>query len=337
MIIPSIFNAVYVKKTKSTHLGLSLMIQNGTLVISNITPDSPFGDSPLRVGYEVLSINRQHFTDADKAVDYLKNVEGPVDILASNHPFPSGGDLTFTKNKPMELINSMHFGRLGDTAKHLVRIDHIHNRGPFANSHVQVGDVLLTINNKVVADPVVASRLLISCDEHNICLLTLSRRKFLEAAIKSMVLKQGKSKPWTKPKWMPPNKIEIGRKDWNEQVVLRFEVGGICEVDEPHLFLEPVSDSKSAPFKVQYTDWYMNQVVPRVAEINEYLKDNIDNIEVACRRSVYRAISPDEAIVSKLADLQKQHKSKKLSNKDYTAAKNKLLGLRITSHTEAEC
>lgn len=336
MIIPSIIHATVVKKTQGTHLGLSLMIENGVLVVSNISPDSPFGDTGLRVGNEILTINRQHFTDSDKAVDFLKQVEGPVDIFASNHPFPSGGELTFVKNNPKELIHSLYFSRLREN---LVRIDHINSHGPFSAGKLEEGDVVLTINNKVVADPVVASRLLLSREERSVCLLTLSRRKFLESAIKTMVLKQDTSKPWTKPKWMPPNKIEIGRKDWHGQhVVLRFgeTAGARCEIDEPHLFLEPVTDSKSA-FKVQYSDWYRNAVVPRVAEINEYIATNLANIEVAARRSPYRAISQDENVVAQLAKLASQRKSQKMTSKDYDAAKNKILGIRTVTHTESEC
>lgn len=332
-IIPSILHATVVKKTKSAHLGLSLMVQNGDLIVSNISPDSPFQDTSLRVGFEILSINRHHFSDSDKAVDYLKHVEGSVDIMVSNHPFPKGGEVTFVKNHPLELINSLEFSRLNET---LVRIDSINSFGPFAKGMIEVGDVVLSINNKVVADPVVASRLLISCDEHSVFLLTLSRRKFLEAAIESMVLKQNKSIPWTKPIWIPPNKISIGRQDWNVRTVLRFETGGVCELDEPHLFLEPDMNSESA-FKMKYSDWYTYEVKPRIEEINDYLSSNIANVAAATRRTSYLAISPDEAVVSHLANLASQHKSKKLSGKEYAAAKNKLLGLRITSHTESEC
>lgn len=335
MIIPSIIHAAVVKKTKGTHLGLSLMMQNGGLVVSNISPDSPFGNTELRVGYEVLSINRGNFTDATKAVAFLKQVEGPVEIMASDHPFPSGGVLSFVKNYPKELINSLEFSRLNGN---LVRIDHIHSRGPFAKTKIEVGDVVLTVNNKVVADPVVASRLLLSCEEHNVCVLTLSRRKFLEAAIKTMVLKQDKSKPWTKPVWISPNKIQIGRQDWDKHVVLRFgdTTGGICEIDEPWLFLEPDIDSET-PFKVKYSDWYHNTVIPRLGEINEYIKENVANIEVAVRRSPYREVYPDEQVVEKLAKLAIQHKSHKLTDKEYTAAKYKLLGIRAVNHMETSC
>lgn len=358
MIIPSIIRAAVVKKTKSTHLGISLMMQNGELVVSQISQDSPFKNTELRVGYEILSINREHFTDADKAVSYLKHVDGLVDMLTSSHPFPGGGDLTFVKNHPNELINSIQFSRLNQS---LVRVDHIHPQGPFASTNLAVGDVVLTINNKAVANPIVASRLLLSNDESQVWILSLSKRKFLEAAIKSMVLKQDKSKPWTKPKWLPPNKIEIGRKDWDQPVVLRFETGGICVIDEPWLFLDEsvfkssdfaveaeysakkrderisLEESSNLTFKVRYSDWYRHVVLPRVEEINEYLKKNIANIEVAVQRSPYREIYPDEALVASLAKLAHQHKHKQLTNEEYTAAKFKVLGIRIAKHTPTSC
>ena len=188
MIIPSIVHAAVVKKSKNAHLGISLMMENGTLVISAISPDSPFPYTKLRVGYEVLSINRKHFTDATMAVDFLKQVEGLVDILASDNTFPAGGELTFVKNQPTSLINVIKFSQLKQS---LVRIDHIHSNGPFADTNLSVGDVVLSINNKVVANPVVASRVLLSNDESQVWILSLSRRKFLEAAIKSMVHQAG--------------------------------------------------------------------------------------------------------------------------------------------------
>lgn len=302
---------------------------------SNIGPKSPFLDTDLKVGYEILSINRQHFDNADKAVDYLKHVDGLVDILASNHPFPGGGDLVFIKNKPADLVNSITFSRLSYTQS-LVTVEHIHTNGPFAKTNLAVGDVILTINNKVVANPVVASRLLLANDDSQVWILSLSRRKFLEAAIKSMVIKQDKSKPWTKPLWIPPNKISIGRKDWQEQVVLRFE-SGICEIDEPWLFLEQASPSSNTNFKVQYSAWYTETVKPRVAEINEYLSKNIRNIEVAVQRSPYHEIYPDEALVASLAQLSHQHKQKKLTDAQYEAAKNKTLGIRMANPTESSC
>lgn len=128
---------------------MGILLERDELRLSSIRADTPAGQSPLREGDEILSINNQDCSrkDSESVGFLLQRALGYVTIVVQNH----GG--------ASDLVESMaqksHKEPLGivfkDGPNNSVLVSQI-RQGPFSNSLLNQGDQLLTINGESCAN-----------------------------------------------------------------------------------------------------------------------------------------------------------------------------------------
>ena len=184
--LPRMFHAIAFKESRSQLSGLVLSLNDkreaGTVIVKDIHKTSIFSATNLREGNEILAINNHRVKYPQQAAKIIKSIKGVVDILYSDGERFPGMKYVRVKKTPSVKTNS-HGGRvysLGiqlSTAKEVVQVVRVDSDGPFANSSLCPGDIILTINGTVAANANGATELLANCDEL-ICALVFSMRDF---------------------------------------------------------------------------------------------------------------------------------------------------------------
>lgn len=107
-IPPLIYFTLRRHPTHDKHLGLQVRqsINNDAVEVFHITPGSPASKTPLKVGYEILSINDHRVRDAQRCCEMLKHYTSKatdkvmeVEIVASAGSRPPGALYVMIKRK----------------------------------------------------------------------------------------------------------------------------------------------------------------------------------------------------------------------------------------------
>ena len=135
--------ATALKPTKETRCGIGIKMQNRSIIISSIDNLGLFANSELDVGMVVKSINNESLTGKTStyAVQLLKNAVGQITITVREGPYKS---VTATVYKP---IQQMRCGIGMKMQNGSITISSIHPEGLFANTRLDVGMIVKTINN----------------------------------------------------------------------------------------------------------------------------------------------------------------------------------------------
>ena len=138
-----IVTAIANKATSDSKVGIRMKNRSGSVVISNIAAESLFADSALMVGMKVVTINGNPCAGgAFEAVQLIKGLEGPVTIVAKK--------TVATATKPTkESRVGISFGKHKNGSVVLLS-----NTGLFADSDLEVGQVIVSINGQDCPDGV---------------------------------------------------------------------------------------------------------------------------------------------------------------------------------------
>jgi hypothetical protein len=134
------------KETRETKLGIALQESEGELEIYSISKECGLLlDSPLRAGDKVRSINnfRCSSWDPDKAMLRLKEIEGPLTIIVQN----DGGDPNLVEAVVVKPSPDSKVGVGFMLMRETLAIGSINPEGLFANSVVNIGDQIISINS----------------------------------------------------------------------------------------------------------------------------------------------------------------------------------------------
>lgn len=186
LILPRTFHATAFKDSRSQSSGLVLSLNDkreaGKVIIKDIHETSIFSATNLSEGNEILAINNHRVKYPQQAAKIIKSIKGRVDILCSDGERFPGTKYVRVKKTPSVKTDS-HGGRvysLGiqlNREKEVVQVAHVESDGPFANSSLRPGDIILTINGTVTVNANGATKLLANC-EKLICALVFSMHDF---------------------------------------------------------------------------------------------------------------------------------------------------------------
>jgi len=148
---PELISATVIKSSVTEPVGLNLM-RDETLVYSISDEDgSLLKDSPFRPGDRVLSINgrRTESMDSAEAAVLLREATGFVHIVVHN----AGGDPTLVETMITKANKNQRSGMgLKSTGDRDLRVSSINENGLFAQSLLNVGDRILSINDVDVTE-----------------------------------------------------------------------------------------------------------------------------------------------------------------------------------------
>ncbi|KAL3803511.1 hypothetical protein HJC23_014059 [Cyclotella cryptica] len=141
---------------------LGLQIRQGpdeASEVIRISPGGPASRVPLKVGFQILSVNGRRVKNAEKCAELLKYYtakNSTVEILASSGPLPPGALYVLVKAGPARPLRStlddgsiqgLFLEEKGDK----VRVRKVGHSGIFVNSRINKGDVILTIDGRCVS------------------------------------------------------------------------------------------------------------------------------------------------------------------------------------------
>jgi C-terminal processing protease CtpA/Prc len=145
-IKPGLISVMVYKPTKATTLGVVLSRADGDLKIARLT-EGLLSTSTLRRGYHLLSINNVSSIDwsVEEVIRHLQEAVGEIHILASN---PKDGDPNYvqaiaSKASPRAKVG-LKFKRSDGRC---LKIGDVMENGLFANSVLNTGDDVITVNN----------------------------------------------------------------------------------------------------------------------------------------------------------------------------------------------
>lgn len=134
------------KDAKDAPIGLMFMRQDGKLKISNISEGSLAADSDLTVGLDLLSINNVDCTRkrVSEVNSLLEAADAPLIILAERPQITPGVYVTGTVFKEsVDTLVGVTMLQQGDN----VYFKYINPDGPVAETDLQVGMMIVSINN----------------------------------------------------------------------------------------------------------------------------------------------------------------------------------------------
>lgn len=136
---------IAIKPTRNTALGISLIGNNGNVSITNIAPDGTFAGTDLKVGMEVESVNSTKCSTAAHAVALMREAEEHVLIVARDV-------VTLVVTKPSKRLEPSKNSKLGMVVRcsngGRLTVASIDPGGPFAETELEAGMVILTVNGK---------------------------------------------------------------------------------------------------------------------------------------------------------------------------------------------
>ncbi|KAL7475518.1 hypothetical protein ACHAW6_001429 [Cyclotella cf. meneghiniana] len=141
---------------------LGLQIRQGPDEVSEVVRISPGGPAsrvPLKVGFQILSVNGRRVKNAEKCADLLKYYtakNSTVEILVSAGSLPPGAVYVLVKAGSVKSLHSALDdgsiqGLFLEEKSGKVRVREIGPVGIFVNSRINKGDVILTIDGRCVS------------------------------------------------------------------------------------------------------------------------------------------------------------------------------------------
>jgi hypothetical protein len=134
-----------VKDSQEARLGIALREVDGTLEIFSISDGGLLSDSPLEAGDRLLSINnfRCGIWDPHKAIQRLKDITGTLTIIAENKQGDPNLVASMVSKRTLDTTVGIGFMKVN----HTLSVGSINPDGLFANSVLNIGDRILSINN----------------------------------------------------------------------------------------------------------------------------------------------------------------------------------------------
>lgn len=199
---PALIDVTAFKLTSSEPVGLELVSDNDDLVISYIEPSSLLGQTMLRQGDIIYSINYIccRGRDPEFAYHILRRAIRTVHIVVCA---PSGDpylvSITITKPTP---ISSCGITFKKDENNHLLIVESIDCSGPFVNTLLNIGDRLLEVEgyDSLYLTPAVADALLGHC-KTTVTLITSPEACGVLATMTAMPSRDEKKKRAKKSCW----------------------------------------------------------------------------------------------------------------------------------------
>lgn len=148
---PELISATVIKNSPQEQIGISLLRDDTVVYSISHEEDSLLKDCPFQAGDKVLSINnkRTEHMDSAEAARLLREVTGFITIVVHN----ATGDPCLIETMITKANKNQRSGMgLKSTGDRDLRVSSINENGLFAQSLLNVGDRILSINNADVSE-----------------------------------------------------------------------------------------------------------------------------------------------------------------------------------------
>ena len=143
---PELISATVIKNSPMEQIGISLLRDETAVYSISREEESLLKDCPFQAGDKILSINnkRTEHMDSAEAARVLREVTGFITIVVHNPP----GDPCLIETMITKANKNQRSGMgLKSTGERDLRVSSINENGLFAQSLLNVGDRILSINN----------------------------------------------------------------------------------------------------------------------------------------------------------------------------------------------
>mmetsp|Transcript_779 Transcript_779/g.1648 ORF Transcript_779/g.1648 Transcript_779/m.1648 type:complete len:598 (-) Transcript_779:41-1834(-) len=152
--IPTIIAASVMKEKAEDRVGMTFTDMRQKIVLTGMTPNSPFRNTNLAMGDELLVINGHRIRNAKKAAEFIKMSHGKLNVTAFKGKRPRESKLEMMRLSGSD-CKDIHLSA-NNGMVHIIRAD-----GRFSKSgKIKTGDICLSINGIPVDDAERASELL---------------------------------------------------------------------------------------------------------------------------------------------------------------------------------
>jgi hypothetical protein len=284
--VPTILSTTVARKDGTMPIGISF----ADLEITKLSESSPLQGTSVQPGQTCLMINGRLVTSAKQAVGLIRGT--------------SAGELVFTTcnlpagTKMVSAAVSKHTGpgvNFDSTrGRTLVQISKVFKKGPFKDSSLVAGDIVLAVNGAPVSKPEDADLLLHqACNDHN-CMVSIYVLNL--NAFRSARLQEARAKlPRISDIHLTvtnvlnePHKYRMASRD-KHRAYIEFDT-------QTQMCSDPDAVSNLVAEPANYTGTYRHTVIPTIETWNTLLDNHFDALEDAVCEAAWRFKGSSAAI-----------------------------------------